>query len=133
MMIINLTQHDASPEQIEAGVVDLRGPFLKDLRELLTFTELPTPDDMNLRALLISRLALGGLFGRQDKYAMIGGAPFFMTVLQDALLHHGITPVYAFSQRVSKDEKQQDGSIKKSQVFKHLGFVRTCEFAPHNY
>jgi hypothetical protein len=133
MMIINLTQHDASPEQIEAGVVDLHGPFLKDLRDLLTFTELPTPEDMNLRALLIAHLALGELFGHRDKAAMIGGAPFFMPVLQDALLQHGITPVYAFSQRISKDEKQQDGSVKKSQVFKHLGFVRACEFAPHNY
>lgn len=46
-----------------------------------------------------------------------------MSTLEKALQYTGITPVYAFSKRESKEEKLPDGSVKKINVFKHVGFV----------
>ena len=40
-LILNLTQHNASEEQIKAGVVDLPSPYREKLVELLTFNEMP--------------------------------------------------------------------------------------------
>ena len=53
---------------------------------------------------------------------MIGGAPFFMGILEQELKKQGIKPVYAFSQRESVDKEMADGSVQKVAVFKHLGF-----------
>ena len=54
---------------------------------------------------------------------MIGGAPYFMSTLEKVLKEHGFTPLYAFSKRESIEEKMPDGSVKKVQVFRHIGFV----------
>jgi len=54
---------------------------------------------------------------------MIGGAPFLMSALEDALVIAGITPLYAFSVRESVEAEQADGSVRKVAVFRHLGFV----------
>ena len=54
---------------------------------------------------------------------MIGGAPFFMSALERALLDVGITPLYAFSIRESVEKAAEDGTVTKINVFKHVGFV----------
>ena len=54
---------------------------------------------------------------------MIGGAPFLMSPLESALLNNGIEPVYAFSTRESVEKKLPDGSVQKTNIFKHKGFV----------
>jgi len=120
-IILNLTQHSATPEQIASGV---RNPGSeKDRQEivkLLTFDEPPTIEEMTDRAEGLAKMA-------RDEYrvasAMIGGAPFFMGVLETALKNHGIAPVYAFSKRESVDQKLEDGTVIKVSVFKHVGFV----------
>lgn len=56
-------------------------------------------------------------------YAMIGGPPFLMSTLESSLSVVGVTPCYAFSKRVSVDETQPDGSVKKTAVFKHEDFI----------
>lgn len=128
-MIINLTQHDATPEQVAAGVVNLKGEQLARLRQLLTFEELPSSGQINDRAITVAHLAIYNGFGGDDgddphpHAAMIGGAPFFMAALERQLRDLGVDPVYAFSQRRAVEEKQADGSVKKTQVFQHLGFV----------
>ena len=49
-LIINLTQHNASEEQIKAGVIDLPSPYREKLVELLTFNEMPSCDEIQKRA-----------------------------------------------------------------------------------
>lgn len=118
-MILNLTQHAASPEQKRAGVVDLPAEKQAHLRLLLTFDAVPSIEEMQDRAEVIaSELASGA-----ERQAMIGGAPFFMRHLEDALHSWGIQPVYAFSRRESVEEVQTDGSVTKRNVFRHAGFV----------
>ncbi len=118
MAILNFTQHAATAEQVAAGVIDLMQHDLASLKELLTFTSLPTSDDVRNRAYDIAKLA-ENLFAEQ---VMIGGAPFLMPVLQVELQKRGITVLYAFSERVSI-EKIVDGVVVKTNEFKHSGFV----------
>ncbi len=49
-LILNLTQHNASEEQVKAGVVDLPEPYNTELKKLLTFNELPSADEVKKRA-----------------------------------------------------------------------------------
>lgn len=119
MKILNLTQHPATPEQIEAGVVDLTGENLAQLKTLLTFVGLPTGELVSDRAYDIAKIARDS----DCDAVMIGGAPFLMPALQMALQRSpAITVLYAFSERVSH-EKLVDGKVVKTQVFKHAGFV----------
>lgn len=115
-MIANLTQHVATPAQIADGATDVA---TKTLGRLLTFSTLPSRDDIEHRAAQIADLAENSGFNR----AMIGGAPFLMPALERALRERGIAPCYAFSLRESVDETMPDGSVRKVAIFKHAGFV----------
>lgn len=124
-MILNLTQHPATPEQIAQGVVDLSGDDLAALKMLLNFEELPEADDLPRRAIEVAEIAIRATRGVVSE-CMIGGAPFFMRALEQALLMAGFRPVYAFSRRVVEETHQPDGTVRKVAVFRHDGFVRPC-------
>lgn len=130
-MIINLTQHVATSEQIAQGVVDLPASERAALQDLLTFGELPTAAEVSARAAEIAELAAyNGMSGDEGdspmpEAAMIGGAPFLMGALERALKIVGITAVYAFSVRESVDQPQPDGSVIKVAIFRHAGFVES--------
>lgn len=120
--MINLTQHQATPEQSAAGVVP--ASFAERLPSLLTFVGIPTPVEIRQRAEVIASLAAD----TGAKCAMIGGAPFFMGPLEVALHAVGIRAVFAFSDRVSVEEVQADGSVRKTAVFRHVGFAKSGMF-----
>ena len=117
MKIINLTQHPRTKEQKEAGVVDLEGKALARLRNLLTFDTLPTPTDIHAIAQELALLGTG------YDAAMIGGAPWLIPPMVRYLLARDVTPMYAFSVRESEEITQSDGSVTKTSVFKHKGFI----------
>ena len=128
-MILNLTQHTATQEQKAQLVVEPR--MCKDkIRELLTFEEIPTREEIEARAKELARIATSEASmyaGDTDNEiwitrVMIGGAPYLMGALEKALRECGFTPVYAFSKRESIDQPQPDGSVRKVAVFRHLGF-----------
>ena len=118
MKILNLTQHKATPDQEKAGVYNLEGDKLEKLKELLTFPELPTGYVVWDRARKIADLA------EQEgaKSAMIGGANYLMSWLENALLRRGINIKYSFSIRESQDIHLDDGTVIKQHVFRHIGF-----------
>lgn len=127
MMILNLTQHTATPEQVAAGVVNAEAQAT--IGALLTFEFRPTMAEVRERAERLADLA-----AKADcDAAMIGGAPYLMAPLEAALALRGIRPLYAFSQRESAEEIQPDGSVRKVAVFRHAGFVPAeptiCNFA----
>lgn len=122
-MILNLTQHAASEEQIEAGVVEPASELKDQIRKLLTFEELPEISEIFWRADQLADIADGTGSGA----AMIGGAPFLMASLERALWMRNIQPRYAFSRRESVEEKQDDGSVRKVAIFRHLGFIHAHE------
>lgn len=116
-MILNLTQHPATAEQVAAGVQDL--PNSDTLRKLLTFDRLPNSIEIENRA---KALALMADAAGADA-AMIGGAPFLMSKLERELLSRGIRPMYAFSKRIVKETKNFDGTVTKTSTFAHEGFI----------
>lgn len=120
MRILNLTQHVATADQVAAGVVEPADKHL--VQALITFENLPDTNELKAKAAALAQMVA---YDRFDT-AMIGGAPYFMAPLEASLQAAGIVPVYAFSKRVSVDEVQADGSIKKTQVFRHAGFVCAC-------
>ena len=114
--ILNLTQHAESPDQVSAGVFSIHAEAVS---ALLTFDAVPTAYDLFQRARAMAQIAVTS----GAKSAMIGGAPFFMAALEYQLKQAGISPFYAFSTRVSEEQAQPDGTVRKVAVFKHLGFV----------
>lgn len=115
--ILNLTQHPATLEQINAGVIEPEDKM--KVINLLTFNSLPSKDILATNAHLLASYArkCGA------KKVMLGGAPFFMPFLERALKGMDIEVLYAFSVRDSKEEVQPDGSIRKVNFFRHAGFV----------
>lgn len=122
MSIINLTQHKATFSQQSVGVVDLcdaEGKPDPELVSLLNFDTLPSAEEVIQRAEALAQLA-SDCFATA---AMIGGAPYLMAPLEAALRAKGIRPLYAFSERTSVEETLPDGSVRKTAVFIHKGFV----------
>lgn len=138
-MIFNLTQHPATPEQLAAEVFDPTPEQRAEIVQLLTFDELPSRSEIADRAYQLAMIAYAALHARHaslsaeqqevesrrgtGRCAMIGGAPYLMAPLQEALADESIMPVYAFSTRESVEETQPDGSVRKTAVFRHKGFV----------
>jgi hypothetical protein len=122
-MIVNLTQHPATPEQIAQGVVDLDPEDRAECARLLTFDELPTDEDLWVRADQLVELVKCSPVSEPGCRVMIGGAPFFMEPLATLLRREGYCPVFAFSRRESIEQMQADGSVRKVAVFRHMGFV----------
>ena len=115
MRILNLTQHPATLEQIAAGVEE---PVDKAaVQKLLTFDTLPSVEDIAKRAGNLAAMV------REHDAAMIGGAGYLMGPLEYALRELGVVALHAFSVRESVESVQADGSVKKTQVFRHAGFV----------
>lgn len=121
MQILNLTQHTPTPEQVTAGVVELTAEHKSKLQSLLDFSEIPTGTTISKRANAIAELAMH----YNCPIAMIGGAGWLMPELEKALIlcPDNIKPVYAFSQRVSEEVHHADGTVTKTNVFRHVGFV----------
>ncbi len=127
MRILNLTQHPATPEQQIAGVFDLTTAQRAVVSQWLTFETPPSRLDIQTRARLLAQAADNdsqavGEIGHFDA-AMIGGAPYLMGPLEEALWAVRITPLYAFSERESVETIAKDGSVTKTNVFRHKGFV----------
>lgn len=121
MRIINLTQHQATPEQKDSGVEDVpEGEDRKILFQALNFEDIPQVENIRERAAIVASLAKK--FGAEG--AMIGGAPYLMSSLEEQLKQVGIVPLYAFSKRESVEKVQADGSVQKVAVFRHTGFVQ---------
>lgn len=117
--MINLTQHTATPDQVAAGVVDLPPEVRAEVGGLLTFDTLPTQEEIRARAL---RLALIARESGHDS-ALIGGAAWLMEPLARHLDALGVSPFFAFTRRVSMEITRDDGTVTKTQVFKHEGFI----------
>lgn len=117
--ILNLTQHKSTPEQIAAGVVEPEPDVKELIQRLLTFDVIPTTAELRYRARDLAQIAVAD----ESSTVLIGGAPYFMSSLERALRDAGVRAYYAYSRRDSVEAIQEDGSVKKVQVFKHMGFI----------
>ncbi len=118
-MIINLTQHTATDAQLAAGVVEPTPELKAAIVEKLNFDTLPSSAEITAAAASLAWLADES----GEAVAMIGGAPFLMSPLEEALTLIGIRPLYAYSRRESVEQALPDGSVSKVTMFRHVGFV----------
>ncbi len=116
--MLNLTLHLPTKEQSEAGVVEASPEIKSQVKALLTFESLPSKEKIQKRAEKLAAIAV------DHKSALIGGAPWLMSWLEWHLKSKGVQPFYSFSQRVSVEKVMEDGSVKKTNVFRHLGFIK---------
>lgn len=124
--ILNLTQHLATPEQHELGVVEPKEfPIKEALKILLTFEEAPSKEKIAKRAFLIAKVAQECISEMDEEIdtVMIGGAPFLMSQLEHELTLCGLNYVYAFSKPIVEEVYNEDGSVSEKTVFKFEGFV----------
>jgi phosphotransacetylase len=123
MRILNFTQHDATAEQLSAGVVEPDADNKERIRQLLTFEQIPTQSELRQRATDCAVLASVLVRKYGCDAVLIGGAPFFMCHLESALRLFKVRYCYAFSRREVEEQIQSDGSVRKTHVFKHVGFI----------
>lgn len=117
-IITNLTRYKATPEQIKSGVRDIKNMDARGrLIMHLTFTNLPTPEEIRDRAYCISLLAY-------SDYAMIDGASYLMPALEKELIRRDVIPLYPVLKRVIKLDVDESGKEIRTITFKHLGFVK---------
>lgn len=147
-MILNLTQHAATPEQIAQGLVDHNNRAA--LKTLLTVEERVLTDagwlledvlDDRVEDLVAIALAyqaeavdaipddvrgmrrLNAVRDALSLRVLVGGAPILMERLIPALKREGCIPVHALSARAVEEVPQEDGSMKKTSIFKHIRFM----------
>ncbi len=118
MTVLNLTQHDATPSQEEAGVVEAPPHRRRTIRHLLTIDQIPTAEEIQRRAESLAEIAADA--GHPE--AMIGGAGPLMRALRVALKRWGITPREAFAKREVTEVTEPDGRVVKTAVFVHAGW-----------
>ena len=110
-------EHASTDEQKAEGVMD--APDQNSVRELLIFAGIPTTTEIKPRAEALAKIAANA----GAEAAMIGGAPYLMSALEASLKDRGIKPLYAFSVRESIETVQPDGSLVKTNLFHHAGWV----------
>lgn len=119
MILINLTQHNLTQEQLKDAVevgTDVRDEVIK----LITFNGLPTAGEIKNNA---SRLA-AICRDIHASHAVIGGAPYFMGPLEQALRRAGIIPLYAFTERVAVEvTNPETGEVTKTSKFNFAGWI----------
>lgn len=125
MKVINLTQHTPTPAQAAAvALVTLPDDVRAQVLALITFA----PAEVNYETLRERANTLAQIAANSSAdYAMPGGAPFFQSFLENALLAQGVGFCYALSERIARDEIQADGTVRKVSVFEHAGFYFSPE------
>lgn len=120
-MVYNLTQHTATADQINAGVVEVPEELREALLGALNFESLPTNQEVYSSAQTIGRImeVLNPDFG--EIQFMVGGAPYLMAALVTFAPCYDM--VFAYSDRVSEEVHMPNGSVQKVTSFKHVGFV----------
>ena len=119
-MILNMTQHVATAQQLEAGVVEPDAQTKAQIRRLMTFDDdkPPTRREIGEAAQSLAQIAKA----TEARTVMIGGAPWLMPALARALKEEGLDAVGAYSKRTTKQIPGPDGPIMRN-VFEHAGFV----------
>jgi len=129
-MFINLTAHDLLPEQINIaeqsfGNVIQNPPELEEIRQLLKNN---CPDNklgcIRMAKRLTETLNAIAQTAGEDVWVHVPiGSPFFMAEFvrwSDRTAKFYL--VFSHSDRVSEDQKQQDGTVKKVSSFKFKKF-----------
>ena len=119
MIIINLTQHQLTQEQLQ-GAVQVGNDVRDEVVKLITFNGLPTAGEIKNNASRLAEICRD----MHASHAVIGGAPYFMGPLEQALRKAGIVPLYAFTERVAVEVvNPETGEVTKTSKFNFAGWI----------
>ena len=121
--MLNITQHTATKAQVADGVVEPSQEIKAQIQKLLTFDRsvIAEPEQIWNKAKAIVSLIQRNYPGHKE--VMIGGALYLMPALVRELKENGYKVFFSYTDRVSEDIHNADGSVTKTLAFKHLGFV----------
>ncbi len=103
--ILNLTRHLATDEQAATGLVNLRPDIISKIHELSIFQPVPTDDILYERAYAIVAILKDN--GFSNECVMLGGAPYFIAILDTVITAAGFKPCYPFTLKVSNGPRQK--------------------------
>lgn len=119
MILINLTQHTLTTEQ-KQGAVEVGTDVRDEVIKLITFNGLPTAGEIKGNASRLAEICRD----MHASHAVIGGAPYFMGPLEQALRKAGIVPLYAFTERVAVEvTNPETGEVTKTSKFNFAGWI----------
>lgn len=114
-----MTQHALTPAQMQNNLCEFPEAQRNAIREALTIEQLPDRAELQQRAeKLAEQAAVCGA-----RAVMIGGAPYLMPLLVQALRARRIRIFCSFSPRRSIERRRADGSVEKSAVFCYEGLI----------
>lgn len=127
MAILNTIQHALTAEQIEQLGVMFPGEKILHLRDINSelFAGLANcPADERLMIGMAEHLAEILDYDMIDQVILPIGSPAFMFCFARTIGQFRKTPfLFAHTERVSEDQPQSDGTIKKVAVFKHVKWL----------
>ena len=119
MILINLTQHNLTQEQLK-DAVEVGNDVRDEVVKLITFSGLPTAGEIKGNASRLAEICRD----MHASHAVIGGAPYFMGSLEQALRRVGVTPLYAFTERVAVEiTNPETGEVTKTSKFNFAGWI----------
>lgn len=119
MILINLTQHNLTKEQLQ-GAVEVGNNVRDEVIKLITFNELPTAGAIKDNASRLAEICRD----MHVSHAVIGGAPYLMGPLEQSLRRVGVTPLYAFTERVAVEVTDPvTGEVTKTSKFNFAGWI----------
>ena len=119
MILINLTQHNLTQEQLK-DAVEVGNDVRDEVIKLITFNGLPTAGVIKDNASRLAEICRD----MHASHAVIGGAPYFMGPLEQALRKVGIVPLYAFTERVALEvTNPETGEVTKTSKFNFAGWI----------
>ena len=119
MILINLTQHNLTQEQLK-DAVEVGNDVHDEVVKLITFSGLPTTGEIKGNASRLAEICRD----MHASHAVIGGAPYFMGPLEQALRRAGIVPLYAFTERVAVEvTNPETGEVTKTSKFNFAGWI----------
>ena len=124
MSILNLTQHDATPSQAAAGVIEPSTSDKVIIKRLLNVPKVPSVDELVERAEGLAAIAQHYYSMTGESRFMIGGAGPLMRLLRRFLKGRipEVEVLEAFSERVVIETTLPDGTVRKTADFAHVGW-----------
>ena len=119
--MINLTPNKATPEQIADGVTEIDECSHALVKKALTFNDIEDIEGHSLKQRVADLIAIATCFGA--KSVMVDGAPYFLPILVESLKKVGIIPRYSFSVKEIRETTNEDGTVTKTEVLKHIKFI----------
>jgi len=103
LKIVNLSINETTEEQRKTGVIELPDTLRQVLLNLLTFEEIPTPKEMEIRANQIFTFYQEKVFPKLNEtlkispfFVMIGGPAYLQRYIERSFIENYIRPIYAF-------------------------------------